>query len=129
MAGRPPGNTYELRCNEAFYGLLVEALRLHSLRTRRLQSFRKLVEYSLRDQLWRVIPFDADDMRQLVRNVGNGPIVVYLSLGASSVETLRAARSEVQTVIGSQLSNMEILAAILRLSLDVGGGEWAGTFR
>lgn len=125
MVKNPPGNTYELHCDDAYFVLVAEAVKLHSLRTRRIQTLRKLIEFSLHDEFWRSVPFEADDILSLLRTVGVGPVTFYVKLPAREVELLRLAKSEMQIRTGRNLSTLDMFAVLLRLSLDVGGGEWA----
>jgi hypothetical protein len=123
MTKNVSGNNYELQCNEAYFELMVEALKLHSLRTHRIQTIRKLIELALHDEFWRSVPFETDDMLQLLRSCGRGPITFYVMLPTREVELLRLAKTEMQTVVGRPLSTLDMFAILLRLSLEVGGVE------
>jgi hypothetical protein len=120
MANNPSGNSYELRCDDAYFALMVEAIKLHSLRTRRLQTVRKLIELALHDEFWRTLAFEADDMHQLLRSCGRGVITFYVMLPAREVDILRVAKAELQDRLGQSLSTLDIFAILLRLSLDIG---------
>jgi hypothetical protein len=125
MARNPSGNSYELQCNDAYFALLAEAVKLHSLRTRRTQNLRKLIEIGLHDEYWRSIPFKVDDIQQLLRSCGKGAITLYVMLPTQEVGLLRQAKTEMQEALGQPLSTLDMFAILLRLSLDVGGAEWA----
>lgn len=123
MARNLSGNSYKLQCNDAYFGLLADAIKLHTIRTQRMQSVRKLIELALHDKLWRSIAFKVDDMQQLLRSCGKGPITFYVMLPTREVGVLRQAKSEMQEALGQPLSTLNVFAILLRLSLDVGSTD------
>jgi hypothetical protein len=119
MAKGPSGNSYELRCNDAYFELLLEAIKTHSRRTRRLQTLRKLIELSLHDGFWRSIQYDVDDIHKLLQLCGKGAIRFYVMLPTREISLLRTAKNEMQQVIGQPLSTLDMFAILLWLSLNV----------
>jgi hypothetical protein len=125
MAKTAALNSFELNCNDAFFALIVESLRAHMLRTRRVQTLRRLIEFCLVERLWELVRLEPADVERAIRLVSPGEIKLYLSLPSNSTVLLRAAKADLSVYMGAPLSSFETIACLLRMSLEIPGAEWA----